>query len=68
MHELVSIPPNKQEEINIPSFTLRLEQGQDILLPDWSLHVTDDGSVRIIHELNTDLRYASTRASPAEDL
>lgn len=55
-------------ELDIPSLTLTLEQSQDVLLPNRSLDVTDDGSVWVIHELYTDLSNTSTRTSPSKDL
>ena len=51
-----------------PSLTLTLQESQDVLLTDGALHVTDDGSVDVVHELNTDLSDTTTRTSPAEDL
>lgn len=48
--------------------TLRLEKGEDVLLTDRALHVADDRPGGVIHELDADLRHASTRARAAEDL
>ena len=55
-------------QMHIPSLTLTLQESQDVLLTDGALHVTDDGSVDVVHELNTDLSDTTTRTSPAEDL
>lgn len=55
-------------QIHIPSLTLTLQESQDVLLTDGALHITDDGSVGIVHELDTNLSDTSTRTSPAEDL
>jgi len=49
-------------------FTLRLEEGEDVVLPDWALDVTDDGAGRVVHELDADLGDTTTGSGPAEDL
>ncbi len=59
---------NDGGRMDIPSFTLTLKKCQDIFLPDWPLHVTDDRSVWVIHELYANLCDTSTRTSPTEDL
>jgi hypothetical protein len=53
---------------DVPSLTLGLEQGQNVLLPDGALNVTDDCSARVVHELNADLGDTTTRAGTTEDL
>ena len=55
-------------QMHIPSLTLTLQESQDVLLTDGALHITDDGSVDVVHELNTNLSDTTTRTSPAEDL
>lgn len=49
-------------------FTLSLEQGQNVALLDWPLHVADNRARCIIDELDTHLGDASSRAGAAEDL
>lgn len=51
-----------------PGFTLALEKGKDILLPDGALDIADESTGLVVHELNADLRDASTRTSTAENL
>ena len=51
-----------------PRFTLRLEEGEDVVLPDWALHVPDDGPGRVVHELYADLGDTTTASGLAEDL
>lgn len=51
-----------------PSLTLTLEQSEDILLPNGSLDVTDDGAGGVVHEFDADLGDTTTRASPSENL
>jgi hypothetical protein len=53
---------------NTPSLTLTLKESKDILLTHWSLHVTDDCSGSVIHELNADLSNTTTRTSSPKDL
>ena len=56
------------DEEYTPSFTLTLQESQDVLLADRALHVTDDGTAGIVHELDTDLRDTTTGASASQDL
>ena len=51
-----------------PSLTLTLEESEDVLLPDGSLDVTDDGAGGVVHELDTNLSDTTTGASPSENL
>ena len=47
---------------------LRLEQGEDVALPDGALDVPDDAPVGVVDELNTHLDATTLRPGPAEDL
>ncbi len=38
-----------------PGLSFRLQKCQDISFSYWTLHVPDDGSVAVIHELNAHL-------------
>jgi hypothetical protein len=51
-----------------PSLTLALEESEDVLLPDGSLDVTNDGAGGVVHELDTDLGDTTTGTSPSENL
>jgi hypothetical protein len=51
-----------------PSFSLRLQKSEDVVKPDGTLDVSDDGSVGLVHELDSDLGDTSSRSSSAEDL
>ena len=51
-----------------PGLTLRLQKGEDISLPDWSLHVTHDETVLVVEELDADLGDLSTGSGPSHDL
>ena len=53
---------------DVPSFTLTLEEGQNVFLTDRSLHVTDEGPARVVEKLNADLGDTTTRASASENL
>ena len=50
------------------SFTLRLHQGQDVVLSDWALDVSDNGSGGVIQELNSDLGDTTTGTGSTENL
>lgn len=45
-----------------PGLSFRLQKGQDISFSYWALHVPDDGSVAVIHELNAHLRKHNMRS------
>lgn len=51
-----------------PSFSLRLEQGEDVVEPDGTLDVSDDRSVGLVHELDSDLSDTSSGSGSAKDL
>ena len=46
--------------------TLPLEQAQDVALAHGSLHVADDGTRRVVDELDADLSHVTGVASAAE--
>ena len=56
------------DRYDVPSLTLTLQESQDVLLTDGALHVTDDRPAGVVHELDTDLRDTTTRASAPKDL
>ena len=58
----------RQARIHAPSLALTLQESQDVLLADGTLHVTDDRPAGVVHELDTDLRDTTTGASAAKDL
>jgi hypothetical protein len=47
---------------------LPLHKTQDVALADGTLHVTDDGSVWVVEELNTHLGHGTSVTGAAEDL
>jgi hypothetical protein len=51
---------------DIPGFTFGLEKGKDVLLSNWTLDISDDRALRIIHKLDSDLCDTSTRSCAAE--
>jgi hypothetical protein len=51
-----------------PSFSLRLQKGEDVVKPDGTLDVSDDRSVGLVHELDSDLGNTSSRSGSAENL
>jgi len=53
---------------NTPCFTLRLEQGQDVSLPDGALDVPNDRALGLIHEFDANLGDTTTGASAAKNL
>jgi len=55
-------------ERDSPSFSLRLQKGEDVVEPDGTLDVSDDGSVGLVHELDSDLGDTSSGPGSAEDL
>jgi len=48
--------------------TLRLEEAQDVVLTDWALDVTDDGTGGLVNELDTDLGNTTTGTGATENL
>lgn len=48
--------------------TLRLHQAQDVVLSDWALDVSDDGSGGVLQELNSDLGDTTSGAGSAQNL
>lgn len=50
------------------SLTLRLHQAQDVVLSDWTLDVSDNGSGGVLQELNSDLGDTTSRAGSAQNL
>jgi len=57
-----------RSKVDVPGFTLALEESEDIVLADGALDVTDDCAGSIVHELDTDLGDTTARASPSKDL
>jgi hypothetical protein len=55
-------------ERDSPSFSLRLQKGEDVVEPDGTLDVSDDGSVGLVHELDSDLGDTSSGTGSAKDL
>jgi hypothetical protein len=60
--------PDMMCYINVPGFTLTLQQGEDVLFSNRSLHITDNCPCSVVHELYTDLRDTSTRTSASKHL
>jgi hypothetical protein len=50
------------------SFTFGFQKAENIVFTYGTLDVTDDATVGVIHEFNTDLSNATARASAAENL
>lgn len=57
-----------RSNVDVPGFTLALEESKDVVLADGALDVTDNCSGSIVHELDTDLGDTTARASPSKDL
>ena len=53
-------------QMHIPSLTLTLEKSEDVLLPDRSLDVTDDGARGVVHELDAALGNTTTGACSSQ--
>lgn len=51
-----------------PSFSLRLQKSEDVVKPDGTLDVSDDRSVGLVHEFDSDLGNTSSRSGSAENL
>ncbi len=66
--DVVSLLVTDLRAMNVPSLTLTLQESQDVVRPNGSLHVANDGTAGIVQELNSDLSDTTTRTSPAEDL
>lgn len=47
------------------SLTLGFHQHQDVVLSDWTLDVSDNGTGGVVQEFNTDLSDTTTRAGTA---
>lgn len=48
--------------------TLRLHQAQDVVLSDWALDVSDNGSGRVLEELNSDLGDTTSGTGSTQNL
>lgn len=57
-----------QSRMNSPSFTLRFQEGKDILLAHGTLHVPDDGTGLVVDELNPDLGNTTTGSGTSDHL
>ena len=65
----IGIARNSAEISTEPSrLSLRLQQGEDVTLPNGSLDISHDETVLIINEFHPDLSDLPTRSSPANDL
>src|SRR5258706_15102005 len=64
----ISLTKQTRGDLHLPSLALRLQQSKDVLHTHRALDVTDDRAGAIVHELDTDLRDASSRSSAAENL
>lgn len=53
---------------NSPSLSLRLQKRQNVIDSHGALDVSDDGSVRVVHEFDSDLGDTTSGAGSAEDL
>lgn len=49
-------------------FSFRLHQAQDVVLSDWALDVSDDGSGSVFQELNSNLGDTTSRTGSAQNL
>ena len=54
--------------IHSPCLTLTLEKGENILMANGALDVTDKSTGLVVHEFNSDLGDTTTGASTAENL
>jgi len=59
---------SKTAKEHSPSFSLRLQKSEDVVKPDGTLDVSDDRSVGLVHEFDSDLGNTSSRSGSAEDL
>jgi hypothetical protein len=50
------------------SFTFRFQKTENIVFTNRTLDVTNDGTVGIVHEFNTNLSNTTTRTGTAENL
>ncbi len=48
--------------------TLGLHEAQDVVLSDWALDVSDNGSGGVLNELDSDLGDTTSGAGSAQDL
>lgn len=58
----------KKYQKNSPSLSLRLQKRQNVIDSHGALDVSDDGSVRVVHEFDSDLGDTTSGAGSAEDL
>jgi hypothetical protein len=58
----------KRDPSHLPSFSLGFQEGENVVEPDGTLDVSDDRSVGLVHEFNSDLGDTSSGSSSAEDL
>lgn len=59
------IPPQLTQS---SSLTLGLHQAQDVVLSDWALDVSDNGSGRVLQELNSDLGDTTSGTGSTQNL
>lgn len=57
-HCLLHCRGDRASSAESPGFSLGLKQGEDVVLPDWSLHVSNEGSV--LHTDEGDLNLCNT--------
>ena len=50
------------------SFTFRFQKTENIVFTNRTLDITNDGTVGVVHELNTHLSNTTTRTGTAENL
>lgn len=58
----------ENQKKNSPSLSLRLQKRQNVIDSHGALDVSDDGSVRVVHEFDSDLGDTTSGAGSAEDL
>lgn len=65
--ERETMEPKKKPKYS-PSLSLRLQKRQNVIDSHGALDVSDDGSVRVVHEFDSDLGDTTSGAGSAEDL
>ncbi|KAA8917770.1 hypothetical protein TRICI_000078 [Trichomonascus ciferrii] len=61
-------PENTHSLSESSSLTLRFHETEDVVLTDWALDVSDNGSGFVVDEFNSDLGDTTSGTGTAEDL
>ena len=66
--ELRSSETSTQRHEHVPSLTLTLKKGQDVLPAHWALDISDELTAGVVEEFDANLCYTTARSSPTQDL